>query len=458
MAYVPSFEHDLFISYAHADNSTGRVTAFHRQLILGLTDRLGARAFHNPQEWIFYDQSILEPGDMLSPRIERSARRSAVMISLLSRSYLQAPWCICESECFLDSQRLARDRIERRLIPLVLSFASEQEMSQFPQFNQDRLRASLCSRDSVMEPGTPEWNRVLTDLCNQVADHLNSARCQHGSVYVGQICCAAEQLRSDLIEELRGFRCIPETAIFAQSDPEPVIRPALAQAKLALHFLGDTDGEAATSAEAITWSLDQCPGKTVGYLPPGRQLSETERQLLDAIKTNPAWAAKWTQPQCTTTELAQILTRELECFRLPDPATPIALACDQADLSTVQNLAREICRSEPDAFLIETPDFLAQPGTLAFIGWKKLLTKNKSVIVYWGQGRKEYLDTNVNRYLPAARLGRAWYVCLTEPDVDRKRGWQPTDQETEKIEDETLPFSYERLRNFLVRVRERARQ
>jgi hypothetical protein len=64
----------------------------------------------------------------------------------------------------------------------------------------------------------------------------------------------------------------------------------------------------------------------------------------------------------------------------------------------------------------------------------------------------------VARYLPAAKLGRAWYVSLKGPDADIKREWQPGDPETEKIVDENEAFDYDRLRAFLQRIRERARQ
>jgi hypothetical protein len=64
----------------------------------------------------------------------------------------------------------------------------------------------------------------------------------------------------------------------------------------------------------------------------------------------------------------------------------------------------------------------------------------------------------VNRFLPAAKLGRAWYVSLSGPETERKRDWQPGDPETEVIVDEEQPFRYERLQAFLRRVRERARK
>jgi TIR domain-containing protein len=452
MAYVPSFEHDIFISYAHADNgATERVSAFVRDLVQRLTLRLGARAFHKPQDWVFFDRPGLKAGDEFSPKLERSARRSAVLISLLSPSYLQAPFCIRETEWFLESKRLARDPIERRLIPIVLNHTDEEALRQFPQFATSLLRLSLCTPSTASEPGSALWNEVLETLASQIADHLRNARRKHGAVYVGQAYEAAESFRAGLIDELRGFLCIPEYAIFGQ---EAAVRQALAEAKLAVHILGATGAEAVDNVEAILLSLQHCPGKTVGYLPPGQQLGEEEREAIDAIQADP----HWTRPECTPVELAQILTRELESFRLPDPSTPIALACDKADLNTVLSMAREIHSREAGAFAVGTPDFLAEPGSLAFVAWKKLLTKSPSVVVYWGQGHKQYLDTNVARYLPAAKLGRAWYVSLAGPDTEGKRDWQPGDPDTEKIVDENESFDYERLRGFLKRVRERARQ
>jgi hypothetical protein len=456
MAYVPTFDHDIFISYAHADNAAGeRVRAFHHDLVQRLTTRLGARGFHRPQEWVFFDRLGLNAGDEFSPKLERASQRSAVMISLISPSYLQAPFCIRETEWFLESKRLARDPIERRLIPVILNHADEDALRQFPQFATALLRQSLCTPSAPVQPGSPEWNGVLETLGGQVADHLREARRQHGAVYVGQAYDAVEGFRAGLIDELRGFRCVPEYAIFGQ---EAAVKQALAEAKLAVHILGASGSEAVDIVEAILLSLEYCQGKTVGYLPPGQQLSDEERQLIAEIETNEGWSLRWTRPECTPAELAQILPRELESFRLPDPSTPLALACDKADLNTVLGIAREIHAREGGAFSVGTPDFLAEPTSLAFVAWKKLLTKSPSVLVYWGDGQKRYLDANISRYLPAAKLGRAWYISLTGDETDSKREWQPGDTETEKIVNDQTAFDYERLRGFLNRVREKARR
>lgn len=56
MAYVPSFGHDVFVSYAHQHNLDGRVTAFHADLVKALQTNLGNRAYSRPEKWIFFDQ------------------------------------------------------------------------------------------------------------------------------------------------------------------------------------------------------------------------------------------------------------------------------------------------------------------------------------------------------------------------------------------------------------------
>ena len=435
MAYVPSFEHDVFISYAHADNQDRRVTAFRDGLVQRLTSFLGSRAFHKPEEWVFFDQTGLRTGDEFSPKLERAARRSAVMISLLSNSYLQANWCIQEMEWFEEAGRLARDPIERRLIPLILDRPSEQRLSQFPRFQQ-LLRGDLNAPD------------VLPKVCEEIGSHLAAAREKHGFVFVGQTCKSSETTRKVVIDELRGFDCGPMDAIFRQ---KAALRQSLAEAKIAVHFLGDSELELPDALETILLSLEHCRGKTIGYLPPGSVLAPDEAQLIEQIRNH----ERWTMPQCTPTELVQILTRELESFLLPEPAVPLALACDRPDLPTVRALAREIHEREGGAFAVATPDFIADPGAMAFVEWRRYLTQNPSALVYWGQGEKGYLDRNVGLYLRAAKFGRAWYVSGTNPET--KASWQP-DVGTDKIPDPEKPFDFEKLKPFLQRVRENARK
>jgi hypothetical protein len=435
MAYVPSFEHDVFISYAHADNRDKRVTAFRDNLVEHLTSSLGSRAFHKPEDWIFFDQTGLKTGDEFSPKLERAARHSAVMIALLSNSYLQARWCIKETEWFEEAGKLARDPIERRLIPLTLNLPDVAALNRFPRF-QRVLRGDLNN------PG------LLSRVCDEIGDHLTEARAKHGFVFLGEACKSAETTRKFVIDELRGFDCGPVDEIFAD---EATIAKSLADAKIAVHFLGDKEFELRTGLTNIGLSLTHCQGKTIGYLPPGSDLASDEQQLIEHARKS----ERWSMPTCTPTELVQILTKELESFRLPEPAIPLALACDQPDLDVVRALAREIHEKENGDFAVATPDFIANPAAMSFIEWRRYMTQNPSAVVYWGRGEKGYLDRNAAVYLKAAKLGRAWYVSGTDPEA--KVSWQP-DVGTEKIPDLDRPFDFEKLKPFLQRVRENARK
>lgn len=435
MAYVPSFEHDVFISYSHADNKDKRVTAFRDSLVQRLTSRLGSRAFHKPEEWVFFDQTGLRTGDEFSPKLERAARRSAVMISLLSESYLQAKWCKKETEWFEDAGRLARDPIERRLIPLIVDRPNAATLNKFTRFQQ-LLRGDLNDAS------------VLPKVCSEIGDHLTEAREKHGFVFLGQACRSSETTRNKVIDELRGFDCGPVEQIFSEED---AIKQSLAEAKIAVHFFGDCDLELPNALETMVLSLEHCRGKTIGYLPLGSSLTPGDEQLIEHVRNH----ERWTMPQCTPTELIEILTRELESFLQREPAVPIALACDMADLSTVRALAREMHEKAGEAFEISTPDFIADPKSLPFVEWRKYLTKNPSALVYWGQGEKGYLDKNIAHYLRAAKFGRAWYVSGTAPDM--KVSWQP-ELGTDKIPDPEKPFDFEKLKPFLQRVRENARK
>ena len=448
MAYVPTFEHDIFISYAHADNDVGeRVVAFHRDLVQRLTTRLGARSFHKPQEWVFFDRVGLSAGDEFSPKLERAAQRSAVMIALVSPSYLQAPFCIRETEWFLG-EATRSDPMERRLIPVVLNHADEDGLRQFPQFATKLLRAFSARRPLRCSPAVQNGTGARNARGPGRRSPSRSETTAWGGVHW---------------PGLRGGRGVPRCAdrrttrlpvysryaIFGQ---EAAVRQALAEAKLAVHILGGSGTDAVDNVEAILLSLEHCQGKTVGYLPPGQRLSR--RGARADCRGRDQSAGR--DLNCTPAELAQILPRELESFRLPDPSTPLALACDKADLNAVRSIAREIHAHEGDAFTVGIPDFLAEPTALAFVAWKKLLTKSPSVLVYWADGQKRD-PGHEHRALSARReAGRA--LTSRCGDTAEKREWQPGDIDTEKIVNDQATFDYEPLRPFLNRVREKARR
>ena len=96
-----SYEHDLFISYAHIDNQPltaeqqGWVTRFHATLAAQLSMRLGSRAH------IWRDDK-LRGNDVFTDEIVQQFGRTALLVSVLTPRYLASDWCRRELSTFCD--------------------------------------------------------------------------------------------------------------------------------------------------------------------------------------------------------------------------------------------------------------------------------------------------------------------------------------------------------------------
>lgn len=95
MAFVPGFKHDVFISYAHANNEPlvdddeGYVTKLHENLTQFLTAELGRREFFD----IWIDGGELRGNDDFEKKLDMAFLNSAVLVSVCSQSYVSSPWC-----------------------------------------------------------------------------------------------------------------------------------------------------------------------------------------------------------------------------------------------------------------------------------------------------------------------------------------------------------------------------
>ena len=103
-AYVPGYEHDIFISYASVDDAPelgiqGWVSTF----VELLTKRL-ARLLGRPDCFsLWMDRTRLNGTTLLTSGLEKSLKKTAVMVALLSNGYLASPWCPWEREVFLQA-------------------------------------------------------------------------------------------------------------------------------------------------------------------------------------------------------------------------------------------------------------------------------------------------------------------------------------------------------------------
>src|SRR4051812_12784906 len=91
MAYVPGYENDVFVSYAHGDDRAW-IRNFTERLTPALKERLGIE----PAVWI--DKDTLESSIDFRNEIPESVLKSALFLALPSPQYVRSRYCI-EVEC-----------------------------------------------------------------------------------------------------------------------------------------------------------------------------------------------------------------------------------------------------------------------------------------------------------------------------------------------------------------------
>jgi hypothetical protein len=105
MAFVPGFEHDIFVSYARIDDvpiveGRGWVSTFVYHLKALLAQRLGRAEMFSV--WMDQRQIGNEP---FSDALLQHISQSAALIIILSPGYLHSEWCRAEANAFLEAIR-----------------------------------------------------------------------------------------------------------------------------------------------------------------------------------------------------------------------------------------------------------------------------------------------------------------------------------------------------------------
>ena len=104
MAYVPGYQHDLFISYAHEDDRDW-INRLLTRLEPALKQKLGVKAS------IWIDNEELRASRDFSREIPDTVKSSALFLLLPSPTYIRSRYCV-EEECggFRDTHAARRAR------------------------------------------------------------------------------------------------------------------------------------------------------------------------------------------------------------------------------------------------------------------------------------------------------------------------------------------------------------
>lgn len=192
-SYVPNYEHDIFVSYAHIDNEplfdaqAGWVTTLVNNLKNLLGIKLGCveagKAEAGKTEvyslWMDYKLRGNEP---VTPDIDKCLKSSATFLPILSTSYLASQWCRLEFETFLKQVGSGSGRIfmveyhfmERREKP-----PEFQELLGYPFWFREPTGRTRTLGIPIPNPQRePEYYHTLDDLAHQLASKLRELKIQ----------------------------------------------------------------------------------------------------------------------------------------------------------------------------------------------------------------------------------------------------------------------------------------
>ena len=132
------FDHQVFVSYAHIDDEAvptepfGCVTLLHKTLKVVLDRQLGCKTD-------FWKDERLEGGMLLTQEITDSLNKSAVMLAVLSKRYVESSSCALELKHFCDAAQRSGGLVvdnHCRVFKVFLMPLSEEESKRQPALAQ----------------------------------------------------------------------------------------------------------------------------------------------------------------------------------------------------------------------------------------------------------------------------------------------------------------------------------
>jgi TIR domain len=277
----------VFISYARDDDvappgrdeAKGFVTYLDEQLRYELT-QLG-----QPRPRLWRDTRRIERGDQFEPLIEEAVASSSLFVAMLSRNWLDRPWCRRELESFRQRwSSESEEQLKRRIIVVARHPVPESEIPTLLR-GQEGFRFFDVDRDSetgqwqeffvrgrIRDPRYEERVGELARFLWQAAARLETPGATpqldrrkgpsfappggHGrTIYLAKPAADMRLAYDRIAKELQraGYTLVPppDSEIPYDGTAPGFVDAALAGAELSIHLLGDKPGYSPEDAEPI---------------------------------------------------------------------------------------------------------------------------------------------------------------------------------------------------------------
>jgi hypothetical protein len=183
MAFVPSYNHDVFVSYAHIDDEPlvgaqrGWVTTLVNNLETVVRQKLGSKDL---ALWMDHELAGNQP---LTPAIMSALGNTAILLIILSPGYVGSEWCRRERQTFLNLVQGKReagsqvfvvygDKLERSSVPAELA-----DLIGYPFWIQEQEgKAPRTLGRPVPTPAETEYYSRVNQLGHELSQELKRLR------------------------------------------------------------------------------------------------------------------------------------------------------------------------------------------------------------------------------------------------------------------------------------------
>ncbi len=282
MSFLPGYEFDIFISYAHVDNiilpgeNKGWIEQFYQNLNLLLAKRFGRTDIVK----IWWDNRKLDGSKLFDKSIEDGLQKSAILICLNSPGYMASEYCQKELTDF--HQKIAQEPVgsaigdRSRIFHVLLNRIPHQKWpsqlagtSGFPFYiteESDDLGDTIDIKSAEFKTQMHSlrnsiWS-ILTDFNQQISkatEEIEAAE-KPFTIYMGEVADTLRRPRMRIVSELekKGFKVISGIPPpYEGPAHESATHTALEKADLAIHLLDEYPGSPIAGVNNMWYPLKQ---------------------------------------------------------------------------------------------------------------------------------------------------------------------------------------------------------
>ena len=464
---MPSYNKDLFISYAHIDNQPvspdheGWISRFHASLAALLSMRLGQKAR-------IWRDNKLQGNDVFADEIVDQFAQTALLVSILTPRYLKSDWCTKEIREFCNHGGGTAVDNKARVFKVLKTPVDTQDA--LPPLVKNILGYEFFT----MEDGAPleldpeygdkfaqEYNRKVgklawdisqllktlaarTDTTDSPADTQAPAK---ATVYLAECSYDRKEIRETLEGDLRrhGYLVLPDEEL-PRDEAEYVaaVERLMERSKLSIHLVGGSygavpDGPSQKSVIVLQNDIAVRRSKAgtlprVIWLPGGTQSAQAPQQAF--IETLHRDAEAQFGADLITGDIEALKTSiyaSLKKLEKPEPTQTAA----QSGTAGTSKLIYLICTEKDRKATVPIRKYFREHGCEvslpAFEGeaaaireaHQQLMANCDAVLVFYGVGDeawKRTMDNELKR-MPGYRRGKPMAAChtyLAEPKTADK--------------------------------------